>query len=275
MTDDNEKCLHPINESACDKEFRLGNAKIKCISGRKAKEIFKPGNAVIIGEITGKAEADDKYIHQLSIGRHNFDVATHRSHNRFLYANQGFIQIGDDEFIAVLSSRIPFFAVLIVLLLCLGIIVTALLNLPKQKVIEPYNRLPEKDVNAEKTGDEGKTDTPKDGKNSVSMIYSLDAKLILVTGEIEINFRNPSSSTQAVCLILGVIDENGDRIEIARSGAINPGYGLKKMTFNGEAMLYQGIYKAFFSVPYYNYETGERSVVSYNIEDVTLTVTNS
>lgn len=272
MTDDNEKCLHPINESVCDKEVSLGNAKIKCISGRKAKDIFKSGNAVIIGEITGKAEADDKIVNQLSIGRHGFDVATHRNHNRVLYANQGYIQVGDNEYVAVLSSRIPFFAVLIVLLLCLGIIVTALLNLPKQKVIEPYNRLPEKDVNAEKTGDEGKTDAPKDGKNSVSMIYSLDAKLILATGEIEINFRNPSSSTQAVCLILGVIDENGEEIEIARSGAINPGYTLNKMTFNNEATLYQGIYKAFFSVPFYNYETGERSAVAYTIEDVTLTV---
>lgn len=274
MTDDNEKCLHPINESVCDKEVSLGNAKIKCISGRKAKDIFKSGNAVIIGEITGKAEADDKIVNQLSIGRHGFDVATHRNHNRVLYANQGYIQVGDNEYVAVLSSRIPFFAVLIVLLLCLGIIVTALLNLPKQKVIEPYNQLPEKDVNAEKIGDGENTEKPKSG-NSVSMIYSLDAKLILATGEIEINFRNPSSSTQAVCLILCVTDENGEEIEIARSGAIKPGFALNKMLFNGEATLFQGIYNAYFSVPYYNCETGERSAVAFKIDDVTLTVTNS
>jgi hypothetical protein len=136
-------------------------------------------------------------------------------------------------------------------------------------VIKPLNKLPDVDSNAISVEPEGATaDT---SGSSVSLAYSLDASLNLDTGQIDMYFKNPSTSNRDVLVELYVQDGNKDVI-VAKSGLIEPSSELTRMRFDANsAKLGAGVYDAKFKVLFYDPSTGEKALVESDIDDVELT----
>ena len=106
------------------------------------------------------------------------------------------------------------------------------------------------------------------------MIYSLDAKLDLNTGKIDIYFKNPKASTHDVSIILYVV--SGDtKVPIAQSGRVSAGYSLTSLQMaEGSATLTDGVYNAYYMLSLFDPETGERALVQPEITGVQLVVTH-
>ena len=121
----------------------------------------------------------------------------------------------------------------------------------------------------------GDMTTPNpDGEKSVTMNYSLDAELSQTNSVINLYFQNPNSSNHDVSLELVVIDGNGE-IVIAESELIKPGFQLLSIPLDtNSAVLGKGVYNAKYRVSFFDSVTGEKSQVSSEITDVTLTVTD-
>ena len=121
----------------------------------------------------------------------------------------------------------------------------------------------------------GDMTTPNpDGEKSVTMNYSLDAKLSQTNSVINLYFQNPNSSNHDVSLELVVIDGKSE-IVIAESELIKPGFQLLSIPLDtNSAVLGKGVYNAKYRVSFFDSVTGEKSQISSEITDVTLTVTD-
>ena len=121
----------------------------------------------------------------------------------------------------------------------------------------------------------GDMTTPNpDSEKSVTMNYSLDAELSQTNGVINLYFQNPNSSNHDVSLELVVIDGNSE-IVIAESELIKPGFQLLSISLDtNSAVLGKGVYNAKYRVSFFDSVTGEKSQISSEITDVTLTVTD-
>ena len=109
------------------------------------------------------------------------------------------------------------------------------------------------------------------GGGSVSMIYTLDAKLSLKDGKIGVLFQNPNKSTHSVVVELYMVSGD-DEYLIARSGLIQKGLGIDVLEFNNSVSLAKGIYKGVYKVLFYDGTTGEKANVNSNIPGVKITV---
>lgn len=261
-----------------DQKVKLKKQELFCYSKKQLDKLYPDGGYTVIGET--KYGKKKEVIAQMQGGNHLFDVANYKSHSRLLYKRAGYARVSRDEYVLLLTSRIPFLILLLVAIAALAIAGTMLLKSistepPGPVVIDPDHPMPSEDVNAKPNeGDDSQKADVEEGGGSLSMIYSLDADLNLTTGEIEIYFMNPNASTHDTSLILYIISGE-ERIPIAQSGRVAAGYSLTEMTMvEGTAVLSEGIYTGLFQLSLFDPVTGERALVQPEITGVVLKVHN-
>lgn len=256
-----------------DQKVKIGKEKVFCYSKKQLEKAYPDGNYQIVGETKNKNKK--KIISQLRLRNNEFDVCEVGSHSGLLHRRAGYVHVGGDYYIALLKPRWPFLLILLGLLLLLGLTVNVLLT-PREPVeITPDHPAPVIDPNSAliEDDDSQKADAPEGG-GSLSMIYTLEAKLTLSTGEIEIYFQNPNSSTHNVSVELFVL--NGEeRVSLAQSGLVTAGSQLTRLNMTeGAAVLREGIYEGLYVLSCYDPVSGERALVQPEITGVELTVRN-
>ena len=259
-----------------DDKFKYHKDDIFCYSKKKMRKLHPDGAYNVIGEIDEHNRKEEKDQDELSMGSRIYKSAPLGKHSSFCYRKIGYVSVGDDKYVLVLESRVPF---LIVLFLLLGALIAAGLTTyflvvnPDTSIVRPVNPLPKPDENTVPIEDDDSTKTPNEsGGGSVTLVYNLDAELHLSTGKIKIFYANPNSSNHSVVLELYVIDGE-DEILIAKSGLVKPGFGLEELEFDREsAILQEGSYDAKYKLLYYDETTPEKALVETDLPDVDLKV---
>lgn len=272
--------FHAVPKADYDKKVKLQKLELMCYSPEKMDQLYSQKKPRVVGEI--KANNQQDRIARVMVADKVLPVSALGKHSRLIYRKAGYINIGMDEYVAVLKSRFGFLLLLFLLLLGLVTALGLLLGSLFGKKDEPtvINPMPVVDPNAETIPDE--TESPSEDPESVgvmeeqggsvSMIYSLNAWLDLSTGTIDILFQNPGKSTHDVVLEMYV--RNGEEnVLIAQSGRIPAGSAMSFLTMKeGSASLSGGSYEALYKVLYYDPATGERALVESEITDVKLVV---
>ncbi len=272
-----------------DTKLKLKGHELECHSPKYVKSAYPGGGCKVLGEVTGGKVK--KAVGSVMLGHQRVDVGTPGGKSGLLWRTAGYLQVGDDEYVAVLKSRVPF---LIILLGLLAAIVAVLLLLPKQDdttdngggdtpgtsgggqiVIDPDHPLPPVDSNQTPLdGDSSEKAEVEEGGGSVSLVFKLDATLDLSTGAITISYENPNSSTHNIILDMYILS-GGEEYLIARSGLLEPGYGLTSMELLEDApALTEGVYTGLFRVHSFDPVTGEQSFVVPEMPGLNITVTN-
>ena len=256
-----------------DQKLKIEGCEVFCYSKKFLKKRYSGKNFHVAGET--KSHNRKESIGKLQIGEKSLAISKDGEYSRLIYYPTGYLHVGDDDYIVIMKSRIPFLIVLLGLILGLAASVIILVNILSKvtPVIEPYNPLPEPDPHVEAIeGDNTSKSDAQSGGGSVSMIYTLKAELSLSSGEISMYFKNPNASNHDVVLELYVISGSDD-IKIAKSGRIQAGYGLYQMSLLEDAAeLSDGVYRGKYKVIYYNPDTGERALVESDITDLQITV---
>ena len=261
-----------------DQKVKLGKREIFCYSKKQLDKLHPEKDYRVVGEV--RANTKKYAIARLKVGEESFKVLEWKSFSRLLNNVSGYARVSEKEYVALISSRIPFLIILLAAIVALAIAAAVLIGRitaepPPPIVIDPDHPMPSQDVNATPNeGDDSQKADVEEGGGSLSMIYSLDAELDLKTGEIKIYFMNPNASTHDTSLILYIVSGE-ERIPIAQSGRVAAGYSLTEMTMvEGAAVLSEGIYTGLFQLSLFDPETGERALVQPEITGVVLTVHN-
>lgn len=266
-----------------DQNIKFNKKEVQCYSKKQLKKLYPNGDYKLVGETrTSKKKA---VVSRLKLGEQVADVSVHGCHNRLLNKCVGFARVGADEFVALQVSRIPFLIILACAIVALGttstVMVTSMVNPPSYTpsgpvVIAPDHPMPSQDVNAEANeGDNSEKAEVEKGGGSLSLSYSLDAKLDLDTGKIDIYVKNPKSSTHDMSVILYLVSGETE-VAIAQSGRVSAGYSLKTMELvEGTATLSEGVYTGYYLLSLFDPETGERALVQPKIAGVELVVYRS
>lgn len=261
-----------VSKEKYDKKIKLSRKiTVPCYTVKEFDEYKKKNDTRVVGEALLKNKKEE--IARLQLDDTELIVSEYKGHKRLLYKEVGFVHVGGTEYVALLKSRLPFWLMLLTILL-LALLLAGLLSwyFSRVPVIGPYNPLPVEDPKAEEIPDDDGTPVEQDG-GAVSLVYSLDAQLNLSTGKIEIYFQNPGTSNHDVVLQMYVVS-GGSETLIAESGRIAAGKGLYELSMNEKsAVLSEGLYDAKLKVIFYNPSTGEKALVESDITDVTLTVT--
>ena len=257
-----------------DQKVKIEKENILCYSKKQLDRLYPNGDYHIIGETKKKNKKE--IISQLRVRKHMLDVCKPDQHSGLLYRRAGYVRVGGDDFVALLVPRWPFLLILLLLLGITGILLSLLLNGPAPSTpVNPDHPLPPEDVLSKPMEDDTteKADVPEGG-GSLSMIYTLDARLSLSTGQIAVYFKNPNASSHNVALELIVIS-GGEEYVIAQSGLVKAGYALETLEkLAGSASLSEGIYTGLYRLHCYDPVSGERALVSPEITDVKITVMN-
>ena len=130
------------------------------------------------------------------------------------------------------------------------------------------------DSGAEKLeGDDSDKAQVEKGGGSVSMIYSLDASIVLSSGDITIYFQNPNASTHNVTVDMYIVS-GGQEYLIAQSGLLEAGYKLESLTMLADGpALTEGMYTGLFRKHCYDPVSGEKAIVIPEIAGLNITVT--
>jgi len=269
-----------ISASHHDAQVKLKGETLECLSSKQLKRTYPRGGCKVVGEISGRKK---KEIGLLPHGKTEFSVCAPGAHSSLFWRQAGYLQVGPDEYVAVVKSRIPFLLLLLGLLALIALLLCLLLggddsgkvnpngpdDRPSQDVqagpgqdgptvIAPDHPLPPVDSGAEKLeGDDSDKAQVEKGGGSVSMIYSLDASIVLSSGDITIYFQNPNASTHNVTVDMYIVS-GGQEYLIAQSGLLEAGYGLSHLTMlEGGPVLSEGLYTGLFRLQCYNPISGE------------------
>lgn len=261
-----------------DAKLKIKGHETECYSPRYIKSTYPSGGCRVLGEVTG--DKVKKKIGSIKMGHQQLDVGTPGGQSKLLWRTAGYLQVSDDEYIAVLKSRAPFLVILLALLTAM--IVLLMLLKPGSTpdnggliVIDPDHPLPPVDQNQSLIeGDDSQKANVEQGGGSISLVFKLDAKLDLSTGDITISYQNPNSSTHNIILDMYIVS-GGQEYLIARSGLLEPGYGLTAMELLEDApTLSEGIYEGLFRVHSFDPITGEQAVVIPEMPGLIITVVN-
>ncbi|MBQ9980654.1 MAG: hypothetical protein IJP23_06310 [Oscillospiraceae bacterium] len=287
-----------------DANVSLKGRKVECFSPKYIKNTYPQGGCKVLGEMGGgKAK---KVLGTVQVGRELHEVSPSGSKSRLFWRRAGYLQVGDDQYIAVMKSRLPFLIILLALIAVIIILLCLLTgpgntpgNTPSDNpgntpgtvtpgdtpgdtpggdgpiVIAPDHPLPPVDENSQPIeGDTSEKADVSEGGGSVSMIYSLDSSLTLSNGDITIYFQNPNASSHNVTVDMYIVS-GGQEYLIAQSGLLEPGFGLTKLRMmTGAPTLSEGIYGGLFRLHCYDPVTGEQAMVVPEITGLNITVTN-
>lgn len=253
-----------------DNEIKIYGEEIECYSPRKMKELYPEKDYKVVGEV--RSQNKKEAVERIMIGSKARKVAEPGAFNKITNKVVGYVAVGQDEFVALLQSRLLFLILLFGLGAAILLIVLLILLFLRPDVQPLDNAMPEPDQYVEVLEDTDETAPPLEGGGTVSMIYKLKAELDLSESTISMYFQNPGNSNHDVVLSMYIV--SGDQqILIATSGRLPAGTGLYTMAFDeGSAKLKEGQYSALYRVAYYNPETGERALVESDITDLVVTV---
>ena len=272
-----------------EEDVKLRGIEIPCYSKKDLENMYPNDNWKIVGETKAKNKkkvrselflSDVIDINQLDVDDDGneipFQVSRAGTHSKLLYKRAGYVPVdlGEDNYIALLKFRAAFIFWLIGLLAALIGIGVALFFLLHKEEPDPFvfNPMPPIDSSVQKDETDNQESRPLDEGGLMSMVYKLKAEISLSTNDIEIYFKNPGKSNQNVALELYVVSGENE-VKIAESGAIEPGYMLRHLTYEpGDLFLGQGTYEGKFKVLYYNPETGERAFVDSELVGVKIIV---
>lgn len=260
-----------------NKRLKVKEQDFLAFSKGALKKYCKGKNYVVVGEV--KKEKLEETADLIVIGGEQHNVKPLGSHSALLNRKAGYVCVGEDSYVAILKSRVPFLIMFLALLAGIiigGYILWSMLTGDSVPVLSPDHPLPDVDSNIVEI--EGDTGTPNsninEGGGAVSMIYTLKANVDLSHRSIDILFKNPKKSNHDVALELYVV-KNNERIPISKSGRIPAGNKLQDMSLMPDkAVLSEGVYEGVFKVIYYNPQTGERALVESDISDVEIIVKN-
>jgi hypothetical protein len=159
-----------ISKSDYDKVIKIGTQNVACYSKKKLNELFPEGNYSVVAEAgTSASKPDDELtpkqkerLDQIRVGKidiagEHFNVFAAGTSNKILNKHQGYICVGDELFIAIHESRVPFIAVIssmaAAILVCLILMVTQVSEGGGGVVVKPDHPLPPVDPNIEKVED--------------------------------------------------------------------------------------------------------------------------
>lgn len=258
-----------------DAKLKLKGSPVECFSPRYLKNTYPRGGCKIIGELSGGSKKDS--IGSIQLGRSVHDVSAVGQHNSLLWKTAGYLQVGEDEYIALLKSRLPLLIILLLLLLALlALLLMGGKDTPANSPgsISPDRPLPSVDAAAEKLeGDDSEKPDVKPGGGSLSLVYTLEASVNVSSGDIQIRFENPNESTHNVALDMYLVSE-GKEYLVAQSDLLEAGYGLKHLKLLENAPeLSEGIYAGLYRLHCYDPITGEELVLTPEITGVNVTVT--
>ncbi len=223
----------------------------------------------------GRSKYERQVVGEMKMGAQTIGVAAPKTNHPLLYKKVGYVCLEDNSCLALCVSRVPFLITVFTIsaaAIAALILLLLLLNGDPRPVIRPDNPLPPLDEDiVPETGGEEQVESPEGG-GSVSMIYSLGAKITLSTGDVQIHFRNPKRSNHSVAVQFYILS-GGEEYLVAESGLIPSGNGLFKLTVAEDApTLSEGKYSGLYRVSYYDPETGVRAHVQSDITDVDVTV---
>lgn len=266
------KLYQIIPQTNYDKELEILDCQVECYSKKRFKKLYPYKEPQFIGELVKRPRK--QIIGKLSLSDDiAAKVSEYGTHSKLLHRKAGYVCVGEDQYVVLLKSRLPFLLWFLGLGLAACVLLLALWLLSRSgpPVINPDNPLPSQDPNVQTLPEEGKK-PELNGGGSVSMIYTLKAELTLSDRTIKMHFKNPSDSTHDVVLEMYLISAQQE-IKIAQSGRIPAGTGLFELTFDQKAaVLSEGQYTAKYKVNYYDPETGERDLIVSDINDVDLKV---
>lgn len=253
-----------------DNEIKIYGEEIECYSPKKMKELYPDKDYKVVGEV--RSQNKKEAVERIMIGSKSRKVAEPDTFNKITNKVVGYVAVGQDEYVALLESRLLFILILFGLGAGILLLTLLLVLLLRPDVQELDNAMPEPDQYIERLEETDETAPPLDGGGTVSMIYKLKAELDLSANTISMYFQNPNNSNHDVVLSMYIV--SGDQqILIATSGRLPAGTGLYNMEFDsGSAKLKEGQYAALYRVAYYNPETGERALVESDITDLVVTV---
>lgn len=150
---------------------------------------------------------------------------------------------------------------LLIILACLGIIVYLIFfKDPKYLDYAPGKE----DKNIVLLPNTGEKMEKSEGGGAVSLSYSNKVDIDLKNGQVLVNFKNPSRSTQSMVLQV-IIKQNESDVVIAESNRIPPSYAIYEIDLNENIILSKGEYEGMFNIMYYDEETDEKAIVNTNI----------
>lgn len=291
MSDVNEREYRSSLREDYDHSLKLKGEGLLCYSAKKAKTGL---SGQVVGEVLLKAPRPPKppkegkeprpeppSTGRFQLGAHSLPTKSVGTHRSFFFKKAGYIWVGEDEYLCVLTDRRPFLVALLALLVAAAATVAVVLSLMGPVLITPEHPMPDKDTSAlpieGEEGEEnggGKVESEADG-GFVRMHYTTKAHVDLSDASINMFFANPVKSNRSVVLELYVTFMDKDWL-VATSGRIDAGYGLRTMTFNEKVALVptteQRVYRGKYVVRFYDPDSGERAVVTTEINDVIFTV---
>lgn len=255
-----------------DATVKINDRDIKCYSKKKIKNLYPDGNYKIVGETFEKNKKQEKDI--IVIADKKLIVSEYGKNSKLRYKRKGYFEVGENEYIVYLKSRLAFLLILVFILLGIGISVyfgiKILTSIP---TVEPEYPLPPEDNQVTVIDEDNtKKSISKNGGGSVRVRLSNTAKIDLNTGDIEMIYQNPNQSNQDTVITLVLISENEEYI-IAKSGLIKSGNQITKLKlFNNVVQLSEGVYKGKYIIEHYNPETGEKALTNSNFNDIEIQV---
>lgn len=265
----------PISSPNATHEVKLKGHTVRCLSPQYLKSSYPQGGCRILGEVTG-AGGDSKAPGTIALGRHTMDVFPCGHNGSLLWRRAGYVQVGENDYLVLLTSRLP-----LLLLLTIGAVVLAVLLAMRlggggggPTVINPDRPLPPEDIHAGQIEDDQsqKPNVPSGG-GSVTMGYKLEVEVDLGSGEIGIYFKNPNSSTHNVAVDLYILS-GGSEYLLAQSGLVKTGHALERMEVLPDApLLSEGIYTGLFRLHCYDPVSGEQAMIVPEITGLNVTVT--
>ena len=255
-----------------DRKIKIDGVEYSCFSPSTFKDIRQNNICTIFGEV--KNNNKKKNIAKIKHNEITTDIVNLKEYNRLFYYEAGYVMIGQNEYVALLKSRIPF---LLLILLAISAIMSfaVLFSHPSTPTpTNPTESIPPVETSQQKMPEQTtspRSDIPEGGGHMV-LEYSLNATYDISNNEVLLNFKNPLDSSHDLSIDVCVIHDGVEYL-IASSNRIQPGYKINSLNYAAKPGLLQANsrYDAIFKLYYYDSATGEKMIIDSVIKNVILT----
>lgn len=261
-----------ITKRDYDTTIKINDRHVKCYSKKKLKNLHPDGNYKIVGETFEKNKKRRKDI--LDIANMKLNVSKFGKNNRILYKRKGYVEVGDNQYIALLKSRIPFLLIMFCILLAIGISTYSAIKIYTSiPSVEPEYLMPLEDEKVTPIEEDNtKKSESQNGGGSVRIRLSNTVNIDLKTGDIEMIYQNPNQSNQDSVVTLVLISDNKEYV-IAKSGLVKSGKQITQLKLNNsDIKLSEGVYEGKYIIEHYNPTTGEKAMTNSNFNDIRIQV---
>lgn len=263
--------LNALNRDDYDMKYSVNETAIRCYSKSGLKKQYPKGNYYIVGE-TFEHNQKEK-IATIMLGGKILPVSDLGSNFKPFFKRTGYIEVGENAYLALLKNQKVF------TLLCSGLLSGILAMVVILAVLwftAPTNKpdflLPPEDVQAADIENDHSQKKKATGGGAVSLNYSLDAQVDLLSKQVSILLQNPNASNKDMTVTL-YIQTGDDALSIAHSGLVKAGKELRTMSLNLDGIALQsGIYKGYFILDFYDPASGDKALMNSKIDHVKITV---